>query len=218
MSLPILYSFRRCPYAMRARLAIDVAGIKVELREIVLRNKPEHMLEHSPKGTVPVLLLPQNDSSYIVIDESRDIMDWALSKNDPENWLDMPAIGEDWIKAVEGPFKQALDRYKYSTRFDPANKYLERDKALEILETIDTQLRKTRYLFGDQPCLADMATVTFIRQYANTDREWFDALDLAGVQKWLTHFLESDKFSRMMEKYTPWKPEDSPIYFPPSQE
>ena len=113
-ALPVLYSFRRCPYAMRARMAVAVSGAEVELREVVLRDKPPEMLEASPKGTVPVLLLPDGN----VLEESLDIMRWALGRNDPENWL--AHVDADLIAANDGPFKQALDRYKYPHRYDSA--------------------------------------------------------------------------------------------------
>lgn len=198
---PVLYNFRRCPYAMRARLALLSAGIPVEVREIILRDKPAHMLEISPKGTVPVLWL--GDS---VIDESRDIMNWALAQNDPAGWLNMPQEGIAWINTIEGPFKSALDRYKYATRFVDVDSRTERDIARDILKTVDTQLRQHSWLFGDTPCLADMATITFVRQFANVDRAWFDAEPWDGVKRWLEQFLDSQLFADIMTKYPLWQP------------
>ncbi|SEL12784.1 glutathione S-transferase [Pacificibacter marinus] len=199
LAMPVLYNFRRCPYAMRARLALLSAGITVEVREIILRDKPAHMLELSPKGTVPVLWLGDR-----VIDESRDIMDWALGQNDPDGWLNMPSEGAAWIAKIEGPFKNALDRYKYATRFENIDAKVERGIAREILGTVDAQLRQRKWLFGDRPCLADMATITFVRQFANVDRSWFDAEPWDGVKRWLEQFLDSQMFADIMGKYPLW--------------
>ncbi|WP_288960262.1 glutathione S-transferase [uncultured Sulfitobacter sp.] len=206
---PILYSFRRCPYAMRARLAILSAGIEVELREILLRDKPQEMLAASPKGTVPVLIVGDQ-----VIDESRDIMDWALTQNDPEGLLDMPPEAQDWIAAVEGPFKSALDRYKYATRYAGADPMAERDTAAQILQRIEAQLQNTPWLYGDQPSFADLATITFVRQYANVDRAWFDVQDWPGVRGWLERFLSSDRFAAIMVKSPKWETLAIPVVFP----
>lgn len=205
---PILYSFRRCPYAMRARLAIQSAGIEVELREILLRDKPAQMLEASPKGTVPVLLTPTG-----VIDESRDIMSWALGQHDPEGLLEMPPEGQQWISEIEGPFKSALDRYKYSSRYEDAHAETERDIAAQILQKIEPMLRENAWIYGENPSFADFATITFIRQYAMVDRTWFDAQNWRGVQRWLDHFLASERFQNTMAKYVPWRPGDKPVLF-----
>ncbi len=194
---------------MRARLALASAGIEAELREILLRDKPQEMLEASPKGTVPVLV----DGDQVV-DESRDIMDWALARHDPEGWRDMPDRGEEWIAAIEGPFKTALDRYKYHTRYEGANPVDERGAAASILWSVDDQLRESAWLFGDRPTLADMATVTFVRQFANTDRAWFDAQDWGGVRRWLDDFTGSDRFAAIMTKYPQWSAGDVPVIFP----
>lgn len=205
MQRPILYSFRRCPYAMRARLALMSAGIEVELREVILRDKPGALLEASPKGTVPVLV---NDQQ--VIDESRDIMIWALRQNDPEHLLEMPAEGEAWIDTIDGPFKTALDRYKYANRFAGSDSTQERARAAEILATVDAQLTTRKWLFGDAPTLADLATITFVRQYAHVDRAWFDSQNWSGVRGWLDRFLDSERFAAIMSKYPQWTPE-SPV-------
>ncbi len=196
---PILYSFRRCPYAMRARLAIASAGVDVELREIILRDKPQHMLEASPKGTVPVLLVDNK-----VIDESRDIMDWALAINDPEEWSHMPSEGEEWIRTIEGPFKSALDRYKYASRYQDIDASEQRDLAADILHQIEPKLEKNIWLFGPKPSLADMATITFIRQYAMVDKAWFDAQEWPNLKRWLEDFMKSERFVAIMQKYELW--------------
>lgn len=206
---PVLYSFRRCPYAMRARLAIASAGIEVELREIVLRDKPQEMLEASPKGTVPVLITETG-----VIEESRDIMDWALAQNDPEGLLDMPEAGDDWIALIEGPFKTALDRYKYATRYEGVDMIEERENAAKILHKIEPKLSENIWIYGTRPTLSDLATITFIRQYAVVDRSWFDAQSWPNVIGWLDRFLASSRFHAIMHKYPTWKNQRIPELFP----
>lgn len=201
---PILYSFRRCPYAMRARLALLVSGQRVELREILLRDKPAAMLAASPKGTVPVLLLPDGR----VIDESLDIMRWALARHDPENWL----AGEDaaLIATNDGPFKHHLDRYKYPERHgsDPS---FHRAAALELLADPERRLTRTPYLCGARRSLADMALFPFIRQFAATDRSWFETQAPPRLKAWLAGHLESDLFVRAMVRPTPWRAGDAPV-------
>ncbi|MEN8888936.1 MAG: glutathione S-transferase [Celeribacter marinus] len=208
MTRPILYSFRRCPYAMRARLAIASAGLEVELREVVLRDKPAQLIAASPKATVPVLIVGET-----VIDESRDIMDWALAHNDPDGWRNMPPEGEAWISQIEGPFKTALDRYKYATRYENVDVNIERAKAAQILWSINQHLTETPWIFGASPTLTDMATITFVRQFANTDRAWFDAQEWDGVKNWLTRFINSDQFNAIMAKYEKWRPESDIVIF-----
>ncbi|WP_226551995.1 glutathione S-transferase [Celeribacter naphthalenivorans] len=210
---PILYSFRRCPYAMRARLAIASVGLEVELREVVLRDKPQEMLAASPKGTVPVLITETGVMTG-VIEESREIMDWALAQNDPEGLLDMPPEGEEWIAQIEGPFKVALDRYKYETRYEGVEPLAEREKAAAILRQVDEQLRERLWLYGDRPSFADLATITFVRQFAMVDRAWFEHEDWAGIQGWLARFLASERFAQIMLKYEKWQPGGDPVIFP----
>ena len=203
--LPILYSFRRCPYAMRARLAIQVAGVKVELREIVLRDKAPEFLAASPKGTVPVVV----DGDH-VIEESRDVMLWALGQNDPDAWLDMPEDGHALIDRIDGPFKAALDRTKYHTRHADANPDAERAKAMAIL----ADLAPHPWLFGDRPTLADMAILPFVRQFAMIDKPRFDAEASAPVRQWLDHFLASPSFQSIMIRPPKWEAGDAPLIFP----
>lgn len=207
MTRPILYSFRRCPYAMRARLALQSAGIETELREILLRDKAPEFLRASPKGTVPVLVTDQ-----LTIEESRDIMNWSLGQNDPENWLDMPDEGQALIDQADGPFKTALDRYKYATRYgsDPVQ---ERERGAEFLRDIDARLTEP-FLFGNTPKLADRAIQPFVRQFANTDRAWFDAQPWPNLYRWFTSFLDSSAFLSIMQKYPVWKAGDPVTIFP----
>ena len=189
--LPILYSFRRCPYAIRARLALRYAGIACELREVVLRDKPDAMVEASPKATVPVLQV----SDDIVIDERLDVMLWALERNDPENWL-VPEQGdvEDMMTLIaeaDGDFKDSLDRYKYPNRYDGVDAVEYRTRGETFLMKLDDRLKGSTYLFGERLCLADVAIAPFVRQFANTDRVWFDATPYAALQRWLSAFLDS---------------------------
>lgn len=205
----VLYSFRRCPYAMRARLALASAGLRVELREIVLRDKAEAFLKASPKGTVPVLV-----SGAGIVEESLEIMDWALGQSDPEGWLEMPSEGLALIEEFDGRFKQALDRYKYATRYADADTLAERGKASEHLARLEPMLAQTGWLFGSNASLADFAILPFVRQFANTDREWFNAQPWIHVRSWLERFEQSARFAQIMEKYPRWEPEHPPAYFP----
>lgn len=207
--LPILWSFRRCPYAMRARLAIQSSGVQVTLREILLRDKPAPFLAASPTGTVPCLQLP--DAS---IDESRDIMLWALSLQDPEGWLDMPAEGHSLIDRCDGPFKSALDHTKYAVRYPDLDEAEERAKALVFLRDLNERLEQATFLMGPRRTLADMAILPFVRQFANTDRAWFDAQGLVPLTCWLDNFLASDRFAGIMHKYVPWQNGQDQVLFP----
>ena len=198
----ILYSFRRCPYAMRARMALHISGTEVETREVVLRDKPAAMLEVSPKGTVPVLVLDDGE----VVDESIDIMRWALARNDPENWLDRD--DRDLIARIDGPFKHHLDRYKYETRYD-SDSEAHRTEASTILRDLDDRLAHSAFLRGERRGLADIAVFPFIRQFANADRGWFDAQELPHLQNWLAGLLASDLFAAIMVKRRQWKPEEA---------
>ncbi len=195
---PILYSFRRCPYAIRARLALAVSETAVEHREVKLRDKPAEMLAASPKGTVPVLVLPDDR----VVDESLDIMRWALARNDPERWLagDDPAL----IATNDGAFKHHLDRYKYPDRY-PADGVEHRAAALAILHGLEARLAAQPYLSGARFGLSDAAILPFVRQFAAVDPDWFAAQDLPRVQAWLEAFLGSALFARVMAVREQWR-------------
>lgn len=195
---PILYSFRRCPYAIRARLALAVSGIAVEHREVRLRDKPAEMLAVSPKGTVPVLVLRDGG----VIDESMDIMRWALVRNDPEAWL----AGDDpeLIAANDGAFKHHLDRYKYPERF-AADGVDHRAAGLAILGDLEARLVERAYLGGERFGLADAAILPFVRQFAAVDRDWFAAQELPRVRAWLAPFVGSALFEGVMVVREVWK-------------
>ena len=211
---PLLYSFRRCPYAMRARMGLWASGIIVELREIVLRDKPVHMLEVSPKGTVPVMILPDGR----VIDESLDIMLWALGQCDPHGWL-APQTGtrDDMLSLIEeldGSFKHHLDRYKYATRFDDVDEVAHRSMAMIALASLIARLELSPNLFGDRVSLADIALFPFVRQFANTDRDWFDANAPEPLRHWLVRHENSDLFAQIFLKWPVWHEGDPVTLFP----
>ncbi|MFN3171930.1 MAG: glutathione S-transferase [Hyphomicrobiales bacterium] len=203
---PVLYSFRRCPYAMRARLALQVSGIEVELREVVLRDKPQAFLDVSPSASVPCLVTQTE-----VIDESLDVMLWALKQNDPDDWLAMPDEGYAWIERADGPFKQALDRTKYETRYPGTDPNTERDKASAFLNDLNDEIDS--WMFGRES-LADNAILPFVRQFAFIDKEWFDAQPWPNLQTWLARFLALPRFETMMVKYAQWQEGDAPVLFP----
>jgi glutathione S-transferase len=205
--LPILYSFRRCPYAMRARMAIAVSGVKVELREIVLRDKPPEMLLASPKATVPVLVLPNGD----VIDESLDVMHWALAQNDPERLLSR--VDTDLIATNDGPFKAALDRYKYPHRYELPDGIEHRQKGVAFLTELEARLSQNAYLSGDTAGFTDIAIFPFIRQFAATDQAWFGAQPFNALQNWLIKLIDSQLFERIMIRYPRWHANDPVIVF-----
>ena len=200
--LPILYSFRRCPYAIRARLAIKVSGVQVELREVVLADKPKEMLACSSKGTVPVLQLVDGS----VIDESLDIMLWALNQNDPDNWLAHSSSLEtsSLIEFNDTEFKQHLDHYKYADRFPEFTMETYRAKGEVFLQRLEAQLDQHSYLAGEKFSMLDIAIFPFIRQFAYVDKAWFDQNDYKNLQAWLEGLLESKLFNSVMRKYPKW--------------
>jgi glutathione S-transferase len=199
---------------MRARLAIDASKQRCELREVMLRNKPDAMLEASPKGTVPVLI----DIDGTVLDESLEIMLWALRRNDPERWLvaEADSLREmlSLIQHHDTHFKQHLDRYKYPNRYEGSSAAMSRAEASGDLEMLEATLRRTPYLYGDRPALADMAIAPFVRQFANVDTAWFKAQSWANVHRWLSSILSSERFERIMRPATPWVPGTQGMSFP----
>lgn len=201
---PILYSFRRCPYAMRARLALAVSGTNVEIREVLLRDKPPAFLVASESGTVPCLVTNEG-----AIDESLDIMKWALKANDPEGWLAMPKEGWELIALADGPFKAALDRTKYATRFPQSDWRQNRDTCFGILTDWNAQIGEW---FFDAPTVADFAILPFVRQFAFVDKDWFDEQPWENLQRWLDRFVTSQRFLDIMIKVRPWQENDLPIY------
>ena len=194
---PLLYSFRRCPYAMRARMALVYAQVDFELRDILLKDKPDSMLVYSPKGTVPVLVLPDQ-----VIDESLDVMLWALKQNDENSWLNAQNQLE-LIELCDNEFKAQLDKYKYAARFEKSEEVY-RNKAIWFLELLEKQLSEGRYLFSNNVSLADIAIFPFIRQFAFVDKAWFDSLPFIKLQSWLARHLNSYMFTKIMKKVNTW--------------
>ena len=209
---PILYSFRRCPYAMRARLAIKASEIFVEIREIKLKEKPLEFLKLSPKGTVPVLVT----NSGNVLEESIDIINWALNINDPQKWLAKGQLSQSQINQLlnnlENDFKPSLDKYKYPNRFGNIDRNFHRDKNLDFLSHLDNLLKKNKSLNCPHLSLIDYAIFPFIRQFRNVDDKWFDSLDLNFLKKWLFQLIDSNDFLSIMKKYEKWEPTNAPIY------
>jgi glutathione S-transferase len=215
--LPVLYSFRRCPYAMRARLALRVSGLVYEHREVALKAKPAAMLAASPKGTVPVLCLPSGE----VLAQSLDIMHWALKQHDPQGWLSMSpeaqTLTDVGIALNDGEFKAHLDRYKYPQRFDLENGLQHRASGAEILMCWEAQLRANlhthaqshAYLSGAHWGLLDACVAPFVRQFARTDRAWFDAQPWSQLSQWLTVFENSEAFAEVMFKHPVWLPREA---------
>lgn len=197
MTAHVLYSFRRCPYAMRARMALRYSGVPLTTLEVSLKAKPAEMLAASPKGTVPVLVCADGR----VIEQSLDIMRWALARNDPDNWLQPgnPLI-EQLIEQNDSVFKVQLDRYKYAIRYPeyPMEHY--RAQGEQFLLRLDTLLKQSPYLAGDSLSLADVAMAPFVRQFAHVDRDWFEQSPYSHLRIWLERFLTSTLFASVMTK------------------
>ena len=217
--LPVLYSFRRCPYAMRARLALLASGQRCELREVVLRDKPAELLAVSAKATVPVLVL--GDGS--VIAQSLDIMLWALRRSDPHHWLEPSNATLDemlaLIEACDTGFKRDLDRYKYPGRHEPETDAAPepeapRDSAVRFLLQLEARLANRAFLFGDKASLADAAIAPFVRQFAGVDAIWFAAQPWLHLREWLAAWQASDAFATVMQRYPAWKSGDVSATFP----
>lgn len=197
--LPLLYTFRRCPYAIRARMAVFSAGVDVDLHEVSLRDKPQSMLDASSKGTVPVLCVGNE-----IIDESIDIMRWALAINDPNQWLDISTIQNEIFKELlqenDTIFKHWLDKYKYASRFPEYTEEYYRTKAEEFLIKLEAKLYSNKYLLTDNMKIADIAIFPFIRQFSMVDKVWFDNSKYIRVKQWLDNILESELFIDVMKK------------------
>ena len=202
-TLPILYSFRRCPYAMRARLAIAYSNIDVELREVDLGNKPQTMLLISAKATVPVLQLENGR----MLDESLDIMLWAIQQNDAEHWLKAASLAnaKALIRVNDERFKYYLDRYKYADRYPAYSELYYRQQGELFLADIEGLLTQSAYLCGEHFSLTDAAILPFIRQFCAVDPAWFEDSPYPALRQWLNHFLASSLFEQVMTKYPCWQ-------------
>jgi len=216
MNSIILYSFRRCPYAMRARLALKYAGVEVELREIDLNNPPGELIAISEQATVPVLHLPDGR----VIDESWDIVQWAVKQNDPDLWLgeneQYLTESDMLIEMNDYSFKQDLDHYKYADRYPEHPMEYYREQGEDFLQELEERLDSTRFLLSDQLSIADIGIFPFVRQFAMVDMNWFDQAPYPKLQQWLSGFTGSDAseaqlFSSVMEKHEIWKQGDPVI-------
>ena len=192
-------------------MAIHISGQKCELREVLLRDKPPSMLEYSPKGTVPVLVLQDGN----VIDESLDVIDWALNLNDPDDWQRSKDTKKtkELIKINDGEFKYHLDRYKYSKRYDNEDPEFHRKKCLKFIESVNNELNNSKYIFDDNIPYADIVLLPFMRQFRIADMEWFDSLPYDNLKKWLSSFLDSSLLNSIMKKYDLWQEGDSLIIF-----
>ena len=215
--MPILYSFKRCPYAMRARMALYLSNTVVELREVSLRDKPQSMLEISPKGTVPVLILDDGN----VIDESIEIIEWCIKKK--KNIFtetlnsDQELFTEDAIKLFDEKFKFHLDRYKYATRYEDVDEILHRESCVEILKTMENKISNKIFFYTDHLNKIDICILPFIRQFRIANPEWFDNhIEFPKVQKWLDNFLKSSILEEIMVSHEVWKKNNPAIFFPTS--
>ncbi|GIR74815.1 MAG: glutathione S-transferase [Prochlorococcus sp.] len=213
MEYPILYSFIRCPYAMRARMALKLTNTKCEIREVRLNNKPKQMIDKSPKGTVPVLVLQKE-----VIDESNDIIEWALSSNnifDGNIDHDQIDLTNNLIELFDSKFKYNLDRYKYATRYENINKDKHKKECLEILINLENVISNEGWILGSKINKLDISILPFIRQFRIADIEWFDKQNkIKGIQKILFNFLDSNLFKEVMYKYDVWEENAEPQFFP----
>ena len=216
MNNPILYSFKRCPYAMRARMALKLANIRCEIREIRLSNKPKHMLEVSPKGTVPVLILENK-----IIDESIEIIDLVIGNNDifHENLSDKNInLTNNIINIFDNNFKYHLDRYKYSTRYKNIDIKYHQKECMSMLISLDKKIFNDGWFFGENLNKLDISILPFIRQFRIADSEWFDKQkEIKRVQRVLNNFLESKLFKDIMYAYDLWKEGSEVIFFPNNQ-
>ncbi len=203
-----LYSFRRCPYAIRARMALAYAGIRVELREVKLSDKPLDFIRVSPKATVPVL----RTADGVLLDESLDIMYWALSLSDPEQWQSHDAETADLIRHNDEVFKPLLDAYKYADRHPQLSRFEHRSRAEPFLGLIEARLEKHSWLMAERQTISDVAIMPVIRQFAGVEPKWFEHSEYARVRSWLGLQLDSELFQRVMRKYGFWRSGNVAVY------
>ena len=212
MPLPILYSLRNCPYAMRARIGIHKAQLQIDLREVNLKQKPAEMLAASAKGTVPILVLDNAPEPATVIDESLDVMLWALTKNDPDDLLhtsDQSALPKmlDLIRLFDDEFKTCLNAYKAASRYREDNVTECRQACEVFIQELENRLSDSAFLMSDQESLADIALMPFIRQFAKVERQWYLQAPYPRVRQWLNFYLQSGMFTRVMAKHEFWRGE-----------
>ena len=209
MTLPVLYSLQHCPYAMRARLGILLVEQPVMLRAITMHNKPDEMLTASPKGTVPVLVISADTEKQIVIDESLDIMLWALNRNDPQNLLyrDNDQALPEMLKIIEEndkEFKPSLENYKRAKRFHHESEEADRLECEPFIQSLESRLAQHDFLMGPTPSLLDYALLSFVRQFSKVNRPTFREGPYTNLQRWLDYHLQSRLFARAMVKYPLW--------------
>ena len=209
MNLPCLYSFRRCPYAIRARLALAYSDIRVEIREVKLSSKPQEFLSLSPKATVPVLYLADGT----LHEESLDIMYWALSVSDSMQWLTEDPESKELIRQNDEDFKPLLDSYKYADRNPQLSQAEHRGNAEYFLRLLEARLTDHTYLMGERLTITDVAIMPFIRQFAGVEPQWFQQCEYTVVRRWLSKQIDSDLFKSVMRKYSFWQPGDKTVYF-----
>ena len=209
--IPILYSFRRCPYAMRTRFVLRSVSQSVEIREIKLQNKPKEFLKVTNLGTVPVMILSKSE----VLLESLDIINWCLknSKNIEERKIvhNQNDITWEYIKIVDNEFKYNLDRYKYPTRYSNKDPNLYRKNNLSFLEDLNNRLKNSKFLFSDEICFSDYCIFPFIRQFRNVDIDWFEKLNFKFLNNWFSIIVNGVAFENIMRKYKLWEPNDKPV-------
>jgi len=212
MSHPILYSFRRCPYCMRAHMALKQTGIKIELREVKLSDMPEEALSISPEATVPILALPDGT----VFTESWDIVKWSLAQNDSEMWLgnnnEHSLDAEILIETNDFSFKKELDHYKYADRFPEHSEEHYRKACEAFIEELEDMLIDNNFLLAGQLSLADIGVFPFIRQFSLVNKEWFDSAPYPKVRKWLDNLISTELFQHVFQKHELWQADDIAIY------
>jgi len=212
MHTPVLYSFRRCPYCMRAHMALKYAGIKAELREVDLKALPEELMDATENNTVPVLVIDREN----VMDESWDIVKWALSQNDPDNWLGENSQylldAEILIETNDFSFKPDLDHYKYADRHPEHAEEYYREQCEEFIEELEEMLAEHAFLLADELSLADIGIFPFVRQFSLVDQDWFLKSPYPKVQQWLTGMIDSELFKDVFQKHELWKAGDTAKY------
>ncbi|WP_438467113.1 glutathione S-transferase [Marinomonas sp. PE14-40] len=209
---PILYSFRRCPYAIRARYALSLLNIKVEIREVVLRNKPEALLRLGGRSSVPQMICEQG----VRYPESMDIIRWAMARKQNANIYSKPQEREiaAWLFQTDHRFKFWLDKYKYADRHPDFSQEYYRSQGERFLRRLESKLSKQAFLLGDEMSMADVLVFPFIRQFRGVDNTWFDQSQYTSVKLWLNQIIEDKTFEKVMIKLPPWQEVDEPRYFP----